>query len=75
MIAQSRKELEERIARREQQAEDRIARAEADAKAAVRIAAADAATRSAERLLADMANADGGKASFDNALQDARSAL
>ena len=55
MIEQARKDLQEKVARREAQAEARIARAEAEAAQDVRRAAADAATRASKDIIAGSA--------------------
>ena len=58
IMEEARKDMAERLARREALAEARITRAEAEAADAVRKAAADAATEAARRLLADDASVD-----------------
>lgn len=58
MMEEARKELAERLMRREAMAEARIARAEAEASEDVRRAAADAATQAARRLLGDDTSID-----------------
>ncbi len=58
MMEEARRELAERLKRREAMAEARIARAEAEASEDVRRAAADAATEAARQLLLDDTSID-----------------
>lgn len=71
IMESARKELGERIARREAMAEARIARAEAEATEEVRRAAANAATLAARKLLADAPADD----QFEAAAKEIESAL
>lgn len=71
ILEDARKQLAERIARREAQAEARIARAEAEAADQVRRAASDAATEAARRIL----QADTGTDQFEAAAREIERAL
>ncbi len=71
ILEDARRQLAERIARREAQAEARIARAEAEAADQVRRAAADAATEAARRIL----EADTGTDQFEAAAREIERAL
>ena len=71
IMEEARKELADRLTRREALAEARIARAEAEATDEVRRAAADAATQAAKRLLAEDTAVD----QFESAAREIETAL